>query len=171
MSARYGMPPKATHTMAPGRRSFTDNPRVHSKGGANMERDGFQPSDPRQPSQPATQFRDDVPPSLPARHVGGPARPHVETVGHMPDGSGRFSRGTRPNGDASLHGNAVFNRPPLEPVGQAHSASGGQFGEPQKRPPAVKPNTAKAHPASLNGDSDRRKEYLGGRGPIGGPKA
>jgi hypothetical protein len=77
--------------------------------------------------QPADIYRDPVPPSMPATHVGRPGRPHVETVGWHPH-THEFVKATHPEAEARGHGNAVYTHEPLRPEGLAHDASGGEHG-------------------------------------------
>jgi len=72
----------------------------------NAERNGFTPSDPRQPSQPAKLQQRDLPGSIPQRTIGGPANVVAEVVGYKPDGSGQFIRASHPNASRGLHGNS-----------------------------------------------------------------
>jgi hypothetical protein len=98
---------KNESTRPAGRTTFGENnPVVHSKGMRNAERNGFTPSDPRQPSQPAKQERRDLPGSIPQRTVGGPAVIAAEVVGYATDGSGKFTRASHPNASRGLHGNS-----------------------------------------------------------------
>jgi hypothetical protein len=131
---------KNESTRPAGRRTFgeSENSTVASKNVRRYGRDGSKGDFPDSSTgeQPARLYRDPVPPSLPAAHMGRPGRAHQETVGFLPDGSGKFAHASHPEAEAGGVGNAVFTHAPLTPTGQAYSASGGQFGKPQKRPPS-----------------------------------
>src|ERR1700735_4008915 len=57
----------------------------------------------------------DIAPSVAARHRGHIGAPRIETVGHAPDGSGRWLETTH---DRDLIGNAIQTHDPLKPLGQ-----------------------------------------------------
>jgi hypothetical protein len=106
----------------------------------------------------------DIAPSIAPRHVGHIGPPRSEVVGHAPDGSGRILPTTHDHG---LIGNAIETHPALKPQGMTHSASGGKFGKPSKVPAGKNESYRHSAPgAVLNGDSDSRPDYSGGRGKI-----
>jgi hypothetical protein len=103
---------KNESTRPAGRTTFGENnPVVHSKGMRNAERNGFKPSDPRQPSQPAKLQQRDLPGSIPQRTVGGPATIAAQVVGYAPDGSGKYIKPSYLNASRGLIGNADFTGP------------------------------------------------------------
>jgi hypothetical protein len=106
----------------------------------------------------------EIAPSIAPRHVGRIGKARTEVVGHATDGSGKW---LSPTHDKELIGNAIETHPPLKPQGQAHSASGGKFGKPSKVPTEKREQHMRRAPgAVLNGDSDSRPDYSGGRGKI-----
>jgi hypothetical protein len=119
------------------------NERVSSKGARNARRDGFTPSDPRQPSQPGTIERRDLPPSLPPETrtdrvpLGGVSR----RVGFLGDGKpfvgASHATTTRRHGSDGVHD----PRSSTDGVqGQAWSASGGEHGKQSPRRGASAPS-------------------------------
>lgn len=124
----YGTPPKNTHSLPPGRAPLgyaTDltgrsNPDVNSKGARNGAYEAA--SDPR--NLRGELYRDEVAPSLPA-HTLPTAKPHTETVGWL---DGKFHEPTHPNMHRHDPGAPGTQRTEIA-HGQAHSASGGQFGK------------------------------------------
>jgi hypothetical protein len=152
-----------------GRTGYADNPVVNSKGMRNAKHDGFTPSDPRQPSQPATIERRDVPPSAPSHSNTARMPPGgmVRQVGHATDGSGRYQGATHAIG---RHGSDSHHDPRTSTdraSGQAYYASGGEHGKPTKRPPAVSnTGTRTADAGALAGDTHPWPGYTGGKGPI-----
>jgi hypothetical protein len=94
----------------------TSNETVHSK---NTKRYGRNPTtgdiQGSTGEQPASLYRSGPASSaLAASSRGGPARPHVEVVGHAPDGSGKFKHATHPNADRGLHGNSHAPTVPVD---------------------------------------------------------
>jgi hypothetical protein len=141
----YGI--RSPSTRPAGRTTFGENPTVHSKGKRNAARDGFKPSDPRQPSQPAKIQREDIAPSLPQVSHTARAKHTVEIVGHAPNGSGRFNRPSYPNASRGAHGLDGQYDPKAstdDARGQAWAASANQ-GKQSSRRGAAKPETTTAH--------------------------
>jgi hypothetical protein len=138
-----------------------DNASVRSKNTRRYGHDGSKGDFPHSSTgqQPAGPYRDPVAPSQTTiHHVGGPAMRHVETVGHLPNSGGQFAHATHPNADRKLHGGSSNTHAPLKPVGQAHSASGGQFGQPQTRPPQSHPSERGAQPAPHHGKLNQPRD-------------
>jgi hypothetical protein len=206
----YGVPPKSTHTLPPGRKAFVDsthtivsgsktdvvrpgkwsdgqdrmgtpagaehtgagkqryadgvkyraglrgverpqsNDRVSSKGARNARRDGFTPTDPRQPSQPGTLERRDLPPSLPPETrtdrvpLGGVSR----RVGFVGDGKpfvgASHAATTRRHGSDGVHDPRTITD---GVQGQAWSASGGEHGKQSPRRGASAPSGTRTQDA------------------------
>ena len=146
------------------RESEGPNPRVHSKAVRRYGVDGSR-LDARYKStgeQNPHQQHDEVPPSLPQRTYTDRLPPGgiVRQVG-FPGGGKPFvevdhSRTMRRHGSDGLHDmSKSTDRAP----GQARSASGSRFGEPQKRPPQ---RTVTAEKPGDSGALNRR-EYIGSK--------
>ena len=111
----------------------------------------------------------EVPPSKPAQSNTGrlPNGGVVKTVGHAPDASGKYlkpdyGKTTRVHGADGFHAVRTDGA-----SGQMHSASGGKFGEPTKRPASPKnTGTTRRDAGALAGNPGDRSRYSGGRGPI-----
>ena len=101
---------KNESTQPIGRTDFGENSVVHSKAtkahGRNPESGDVHGSTGTQPVREP--YVDPLPPSLPAAHMGRPGQTHQETVGYLPDGSGRFARASHPEAEAGGVGKAVF---------------------------------------------------------------
>lgn len=119
--------------------------------------------------------REQAPPSAPSHSSTQRAVPHQATVGWDPHNPGKFNPVKHVNAGAhGLDGHHDREKSTDGVKGQAWSSGGPRF--PQSRPAAKKAERASydhpaqpsqpAHPASLNGDSDRRVGYNGGRGKI-----
>ena len=83
-----------------------DNPTVHSKSTRRYGHDGSRGDFPNSSTgqQPAPGIQPTGHPSLPIGHETRHAKAHSETVGHAPDGSGRFIHPTHPNTGAEVGG-------------------------------------------------------------------
>jgi hypothetical protein len=113
----------------------------------------------------------DIAPSAPAHsHTDRlPSFGIVKTVGFQPDGSARFAT---PDYSKTTGKHGSDRHEPAD-YANTHHASGqmhyaeADFGKPTQRPaPLRNTGTSTAHPASLNGDADRREGYNGGRGKV-----
>jgi hypothetical protein len=106
-----------------------------------------------------------IAPSIGARHIGGPAKPHSEVVGYDPI-TGKWRDPTHPNAERQLAGNAIFTHEPLKPQGQAHTANS-KFGKPSKVPSEKREGyRTRTDSGALAGDSGPRPSYTGAKGPI-----
>lgn len=107
----------------------------------------------------------DIAPSIGARHIGGPAKPHSEIVGHDPI-TGKWRDPTHPNAERQLAGNAIFTHEPLKPQGQMKDANS-KFGK-KSKPPEGKNESFRTRmdAGALAGESGGRDSYTGGRGKI-----
>jgi hypothetical protein len=149
-----------------------DNPDVHGKGSQFHGR----PHSPGRVGSPGEQarlspgslagelYRDPVRPS--DSHKSQPrATEHRETVGWL---NGVNHSGTHPNSGKHYAGHASGRHTNTDSApGQAHSATGGEFGRPQNRPPSSEGRRAGAKFHDGRGKLDK-SEYVGGnkgRGP------
>lgn len=137
------------------------DPTVHSKSTRRYGHDGSRLPNATYRStghQPAPQQRDEVAPSSPHRSQPR-ATEHSERVG-FPGGGAAFREATHPN--SRRHGLDGIHHPDRttdDAPGMANSASGGRFGEPQKRPPQ---RTVQAEKPGDSGALNRR-EYIRGK--------
>jgi hypothetical protein len=113
---------------------------------------------------------DDVPPSAQS-HSNTDRVPQggiVKTVGHRPDGSGKYnlpdySKTTRAHGSEGHHDPSKSTD---GAQGQAWSASGGRFGKQSRVPQRTPQKTTRADAGALSGSPQARTAYQGGKGPI-----
>jgi hypothetical protein len=104
-----------------------------------------------------------IAPSVGARHIGGPAKPHAEAVGWV---NGKYVSPTFPNAEKQLAGNAIFTHDALKPQGQMKDANS-KFGQ-RSKVPAGKDESYRTRmdAGALAGESGGRDSYTGGRGKI-----
>ncbi len=116
-------------------------------------------------TQPKMGLRDTVAPSAPSHSNTSRLPPggHVETVGHAPNGSGKWLQPTHAHGH---HGSDGIHDPRVSTdgaQGQAWHASGGQFGQRSPRPGSGAPaGTNTIRPAA---DTDSIRSETGTDSP------
>lgn len=144
---------------APSRRPA--NPTVTSKATGKYGVDGSKVDFPysstgQQPADMRRHLAGELHSDSPITHVGTITTPHVETVGHQPDGSG-FRRATHPVSEARGHTNAVKTSPESRSVGMQFQKSGGARGEAPSRPASGGPHAGqRTEPlGNLNQHRDR----------------
>ena len=105
-----------------------ENPTVHSK---STRRYGGQGTEQPTREIPGTS---NIAPSAPVAHEHPYAMPKSQTVGWSPDGSGKYTRPSYPLRTKKASGDGVQHErgPTVGAAGQAHAASGGKFGKPQR---------------------------------------
>jgi hypothetical protein len=153
----YGAPPKNSHTRPAGRVPFgmstniatphgstPRNPDVTSKG----VRNGAEAAKTDPNNLEGKLYVAQAPASMPQTSHTGRAVPHAAQVGYATDGSGQFNRANHVNTgrhDGGANGKRATTD---DAAGMNHVATGGRFGEPQKRPatnPATRGTTTAPH--------------------------